>query len=84
MTGSQNQVVGPKQTHYPQNSCRAPGEPDHHRYIVRLSRYTVDDPLGPRPSTCRLVSSVEPHPSANADGTVASMSCSTSSSHTDS
>lgn len=36
----------------------------YQRYTVKSSRYTVDEPLAPSPSTWKLVNKVEPHPLA--------------------
>src|SRR5208282_5372162 len=56
----------------------------YQRYTDRLSKYTVADPLAPSPSTWKLVSNVEPHPRAKAEGTVAFRLCCVPSNHTDS
>ncbi len=46
-------------------------DPFHQRLRVRSSRYTVDDPLVPRPSTWKLIVREEPHPMSRAPNTVA-------------
>src|SRR6516225_4489333 len=60
------------------------GSVSYQRYIVKLSRYKVDDPLAPRPSTWKLATiAPNAHPRENAEFTVRLMGDSTPSNHTD-